>query len=185
MSEPSSLYLQIPIKAAQRQAFLEHPIVPAGQYTDWLSWLDRKKFHGSITQADIEAWKYPEQNTGDYLTPFLTGPFDGNSQASYDAEKELWTISVLEFSENYFDFIRFLGTFRVISQYMKTNLKAGEEGFVLIQDFLWDASAESDVCLQLTTEGSNILESTPPVYLETAKQAWQTHLDHIQEQWKD
>ena len=171
MAERSSLYAKIFIDKAARDTFLGSEIQSPSNYTDWLSWLEGRKMYGDgFTQDKIDNYEYFTTSVSGYLKDWLVHPDEpGNGFSEFDRTKGIWTLSIMQFAENYSAFLGFLNVLRSVDRLTKKE----EHSFILIHNFLF-AGNESDTVVEITDQKSKILPSIPGQYLQEAI----THLQH-------
>ena len=172
MSEPSSLYVRLPLDASAREAYRASTPLAPRDYPDWQPWVDSRPMHGGAFEVG-ELRAGSRTTCGEILDGWLgDGRFAGNSQERVDASG--WTISMLEFSENYGDYVELLTVLRAASGF----IPEGGRGVAVIHDFLW-GDTETDVAVEMTAGTSRILDPPPPKDIEDAAAHLQTHADSI------
>ncbi len=156
MSEPSSLYARVHLSAPALRAFMESPLARPTAYSDWRGWLDRASFHGTIRDAEIAAMPTGAEPSVRAALAALCRPLPYEpAQERYDPVTQTWTLAVLQFSENYYDFIDILTIIRAIAAYKDL---PGED-VILIYPFLW--GGEPEVYLRVTAGASHFAPQVP------------------------
>lgn len=156
MSEPSSLYARVRLSAPALRAFVEsRPARPAA-YGDWRGWLDRASFHGTISDADIAATEASaEPSVRAYLDELCRPVINEPSRERYDPVTQTWTLAVLQYSENYGDYIDILTIIRAIAAHKDL---PGED-VILIHPFLW--GGEPEAYLRIVEGASHFAQQVP------------------------
>jgi hypothetical protein len=156
MSEPSSLYARIHLSEPALRAFVEsRPTRPAA-YGDWRGWLDRASFYGTISDAAIAAMEpSAEPSVRAYLDALCRPVVYEPSRERYDPATQTWTLTVLQYAENYGDFIDILTIIRAITAYKDL---PGDD-VILIYPFLWGGEPEAYLRI---AEGASHFEQQVP-----------------------
>jgi len=168
MSEPNSLYARIQISKKAKNDYLESKIASPEKYTDWSKWLENNEYNGSITQDEINNMKFPgSTDNREFIYGWIESEFtEGFSE--YIEHEKTWVLSMIEFSENYFDYVKCLHSLRSVDNF--TDNESG--GFILIHSYLW-GDTDSDVAIKIGKGESVILDSVPQDYVAEARK----HLD--------
>ncbi|GEM_PF-598497 len=134
MSEPNSLYLNVHIKPAEREAFLQQQ--PALMLPDrmWQAWWERRSMYQKQELREIPAYRCAQH--ADVLREFLRDQRMACVE-HYDLEQEQWTIVSLFFSENYTEILPMLNMLKSLERYIVPE----SEGQALIYDYYWGGSA--------------------------------------------
>lgn len=178
MSEPSSLYIRVTLSEAAMSSFRQSPLALPGEYHDWLAWLGTQSFYGEITDAGV---KELDQNpcirpkdmatAGEFLDFFAEDT--AGTRITHDADTGLWTLRMLEFSENYYDFIETLAILRALAKFKDL---PGED-FVLIFPYLW--GDEPTVYLSIRQGSSELVSEPPEESIAEGKVAMKALMDEI------
>jgi hypothetical protein len=155
MSELSSLYARVRLSEAALRAFVESRPARTAAYGDWRGWLDRASFHGTISDAEITAMPAGAEPSVRAVLDALCRPLDESSRERYDPVTQTWTLAVLQFSENYGDFIDTLTIIRAIAAYRDL---PGDDA-ILIYPFLWGGEPEAYLRI---AEGTSHFEPQAP-----------------------
>ncbi|NQZ00063.1 MAG: hypothetical protein HRT45_05265 [Bdellovibrionales bacterium] len=167
MSEPSSLYLKAHIKKTELDAFLSSSVQPPSKYSDWADWLATNQMHdGGIGPKDIEQIQFTANNVKHFLDQWL-GEVGNNRFQKYDEESETFELSMLEFSDNYFDCIQVMHVLRELASYKSSETP----DYLLIKGYSF--GPEPDITIELTPKKSRIINETPP----NAHDAFKNHMD--------
>jgi hypothetical protein len=178
MSEPSSLYVRVTLSEAAMSSFRQSPVSLPGEYQDWLPWLETQKFYGEITNADIEELGQnpgirPKDiaTAGEFLDFFAEDT--AGTRIVHDTSTGLWTLRMLEFSENYYDYIETLAILRALAKFKDL---PGED-FVLIFPYLW--GDEPTVYLSIRQGSGELIAPTPEKSIAEAKAAMKALVDEV------
>jgi hypothetical protein len=176
MSEPSSLYIRVKLTQESLEVFKASPLAAPSRYSDWRPWLDSKKFHGEISDAEIQSLnpaneiaRFPVHTFGDYLSLLAQDVSAAPVQAQYDPLSNTWTLCVMGLSENYKDFLLVLALLRGIALYKDL---PGED-FILIYPYFWEenAGAYANAYVTLSAGGSRLVDEIPASAIQEANQA--------------
>ena len=176
MSEPSSLYIRVKLTQESLEVFKASPLAAPSRYSDWRPWLDSRKFHGEITDEDIqnmnpsnEIARFPVHTFGDYLSLLSQDTSAAPVQSRYDASSNTWTLCVMGLSENYKEFILVLALLRGIELYKDL---PGED-FILIYPYFWEknAGAYANAYVSLSPGSSRLVDEIPASAIQEANQA--------------
>lgn len=155
MSEPSSLYLRVTLTQENLDALMASRVALPKEYDDWMPWLAKKEFHGSITVDKIETFNASSTQTfGAYINA-LTQDMWAGARAQYDAAIQRWTLGVLQLSENYLKYIEALAILRAVARYKNV---PGDD-FILIYPYLWCDPLNAYV--ELAQDASKIVGEIP------------------------
>ncbi len=179
MSEPSSLYAKIRLSKAAKQNFLDSKATTLEKYTDWISWLQDKEFHGSLTEADVNGIDYGKSTVREYLDVWIASPYSYGFE-EYDEKTGTWIISLYEFSENYLEYISFLHVLRSVQRFKDTD----DEDFILIHSYMW-GNTDSDTSIKLLKGNSVILKEIPRVHIEEATVHFKAREKYLSEKYQD
>ena len=167
MSEPSSLYARVRLTASAFAAFQASSLALPGAYTDWRTWLDRQRYYGQISDAEIATAVYPEpaNTVGAYLAETAAMSAFGLG-SHYDPVTETWLFRLIECSENYFDFVLILSVLRAIAHYKDLPDTPVQDDFILIYPFLWGGAPNAYVVI---TPGTSYFGAAiPPTAIQEA-----------------
>ena len=130
MSEPSSLVMRVHVSQAQWAAFLKSEIQPVRQFTDWSAlgpafdpaWLDKVDY-GSLRTVE------------DWFAKYLGLSWPGAPPLyEVDWSRNLVTCVVLEFGENFIEYVHGLNVLRRITQHKTSS----DQDFIVIYPYFWD-----------------------------------------------
>lgn len=156
MSEPSSVYARVHLSAPALGAFMESLLARPATYADWRGWLDRASFHGTISDVEIAAMPAGAEPSVRAVIDALCRPVAYEpAREHYDPVTQTWTLAVLQFSENYYDFIDILTIIRAIAAYKDL---PGED-VLLIYLYLWGGDPEA--YLRIAEGASHFAPQTP------------------------
>lgn len=162
MSEPSQLIARFHLSAAQHQRFLEHIITPAKQYADFVDWLAAGQFYGKDTPG-IEEKILNNAPHGTSVQHWLTELVDtcryGPLINQYDEATGEWTLTVVDFSESYGNFVDALNVLRQISAFKDLP----EPDYIVIMDNWFSATgfANTTAIIEATPGASRFVEQAP------------------------
>lgn len=174
MSEPSQLYARVRLSRPRLEEFLAGVFPDPSDDADVLAWLSSALYYGDRYTPQLIRERLASQTTVGAWVDWLTEPashgFAMPSRNGYDDESQTWTLAVLDFSENYDDYLAAVAAFRTIAKYKDL---AGDDGFLIfgylfeesyiaaalrigvnMSEFLDDSSAQS-----LVSEASAAMES--------------------------
>lgn len=155
MSEPSSFFMKVTITKEAKEKYLRYKLRDIQPYTDWLDWLSNKRYYGTITEEDLNPAYYGSGTIESYIDQWVGFPrtFGFNE---YDEERQVWTVSLYEFSENFIEYINFVSVFRHLQNYIEES----SSGFVLVHSYIW-GDIEDDFLVQILPNKSVILDDIP------------------------
>jgi hypothetical protein len=171
VAELDSLYLRVRISKEAYLRYLDSINLDARDFSDWMDWIGRAKMHGPpMTAQDVAeigetTGKAPVAETINSWTEddFAIG------RSVYDEATETWRFGVLQFGENYRDFLEWLPTLRGIDRFKD---RPGTD-ILLVHDFLI-RSSEYIVLLEIG-EGTSRIAGSPgqevPFPIAYAKEA--------------
>ena len=111
MSEPDQLLVRARLSPTAYKAFRSAKPPAASRTLGWEAWLSDKRYHGPpIGLAEIESkyCQYRETSIDGFLRAVVESDDSGFALDQYDLAREEWTYRVLDYSENYGDFIKML-----------------------------------------------------------------------------
>ncbi len=181
MSEPDSLYMQVPIAPDNFKAFMESKALSPLAFSDWEAWLATKEYFSTLSKEDIAGSAVGDITVGQCLVRWLDEPRTG-TRSVYDAAKEHWELKILAFSENFLEYIAFLSVLRGVSSFMQP----GQSGFLFVYDHMFGREGEEDVTayLELSHEKSDFCAVNKD-RLDTVKRKMDALLEELQNQWED
>ena len=153
MSEPSSVYAKIHISKANLKNYLNAQIKPLNDFNNWLMWINKQEYSGKITIEDVKSQHFWHCKTNqEYFDIYLSEDFT-SSYFDYDERQELLIISILQFSQNMFDYIKMIHIIGSISSFKSSE----NTDFLMIYDFLWFEDAKPTYYLEIKKDKSNIV----------------------------
>ena len=143
MSEPSQLYARLHLSRSHYEDLLASPFPDPSGDRAVLDWLATAQYYGErYTPATIRERLSGNTTVGAYIED-LMGPgvmgFPMPSRNEYDDKTETWTLGVLDFSENYDDYLAAVAVFRMAASFKDL---PGDDG-LLIYGCLWEDDAVS------------------------------------------
>jgi hypothetical protein len=157
MSEPDSLYLRVRLSRQAYQRYLESVCADARDFSDWMDWVGKAKMYGDgITENDIReiGERSSKRKTGEEINAWATDAWN-IGKSDYDEATETWRFGMLQFSENYYDFLEHLPVFRAIDRFKD---RPGVD-FLLVYNFL--ISPDDYVVFFELTEGKSVIAGSP------------------------
>lgn len=152
--ELDSLYISIQIeKVRLDEFFAETPISPNND-DNWSLWWASRQMYGKTALEIIP--RYSQAHIREVFDNLLKDRFYG-AKEHYDEEKQRWTFTVLNFSENYQEILPMLALLKQLEGYAL-------EGFALIFDWMWGSDTvmayvdfkEGSALLNAVTESAEI-----------------------------
>jgi hypothetical protein len=168
MSEPSQLVVRVALSAERLAAFRAAAPAFSAQALAWEPWLGSQKYYGDpITLADVAGpmSKFRAATVGAFLDALVAN--DEMASSLYDEETQEWTLVVVEFSENYGEYIQALIVLAMLASFKDSPAP----GYALIFGHLYE---DSEITALMKIEaGSNELLSKPDsaalAFVEAAK----------------
>ena len=157
MSEPNSLYLRVRLSREAYQRYLESPSADARDFSDWMDWLGKVKMSGGpMTPEKIEAIgaSSSKRMTAKDIQAWTTDNW-AIAKSEYDDATETWRFGILQFSENYYEFLEYLPVLRAVDRFKD---RAGVD-FLLVHNFLWFPDYYI-VCFEFA-EGKSVIAGSP------------------------
>jgi hypothetical protein len=182
--------MRVKLTQESLEVFKASPLAAPSRYSDWRPWLDSKKFHGEITDAEIQSLnpsneiaRFPIHTFGDYLSLLSQDVSAAPVQSRYDTLSNTWTLCVLGLSENYKDFILILALLRGIEQYKDL---PGED-FILIYPYFWEenAGASANAYVTLSAGSSRLVDEIPASAIQEANQALGKMLEEFRSSYNE
>lgn len=157
MSEPNQFFLQVQISRAQRDAFLQSVSAPASQFPDLLAWIAGESYYGEpLTPEALDlacAGASPQQWLDGWTQPRQAA----SALNTYDEASQTWTVALLEFDENYTQFVVALAIFSGLAAFKDID----STDFLLIYGFLYDGG-DVTAAMAITRGSARIAPSSPP-----------------------
>ena len=176
MSEPSSLYARFAIRPEAYDAYRASPVSAPADFPDWAAWAASRPMQGEPpSAAALAEMRGSGETTGAVLDQWLgedEQPVEGNVQQHRD--DETWTLSILLFSENYFEWMVFLSVLRGVAPYLDDG-----GGAVLVHDYLW-GDTESDMAVLFSDGSSTLVDTIPALRLADARRHLGAHAAKIE-----
>lgn len=120
MSEPCQLFARVRLTRAELDRFFNSPFPDAAADAAILDWLANASYYGErYTPDSIRERLRGLSTVGEWIED-LVEPAVGffmPCASGYDDATQTWTLAVLDFSENYDDFIAAIGAFRAIATF--------------------------------------------------------------------
>jgi hypothetical protein len=132
MSEPNQLYARVHLSRAKFEAFLAGAFPDPSGDPGVLAWLSQASYYGDrYTPESIRERISSEVTVGEWvdrqLAPAPYG-FVMPARSRYDDASQAWTLGVLDFSENYDDYLAAVAVFREIAKHRDVD---GEDGMLI------------------------------------------------------
>jgi hypothetical protein len=122
MSEPYQLYARIRLSRSRFEEFLAAPFPDPSGDPEVLAWLSEAEYYGPrYTPETIRAQVVAGNTTVDAYVESLAAPGAWGISApfrnEYDDKTQTWTLAILDFSENYDDYLAAVAVFRECAKY--------------------------------------------------------------------
>jgi hypothetical protein len=182
MSEPNQLYMKVKIGRPQLEKFFEAKGVPVSTFPDTAEWISTKQYYGEpLTFERIEQYSPVSYSAGDAVSVWTSKRDYPLSTNTYDEETQTWTLAILEFSENYGDFIRMMTCLRRIADFKDIDTV----DHLLIYGYIYE-DCEVAAAIEITLGASRILTGAPSASLiSEANAVMDDLLTRNQEKFKD
>jgi hypothetical protein len=157
MSEPDSLYLRVRLSKEAYQRYLESVCADARDFSDWMDWVGNAQMYGNgISESDIReiGERTSKRKTGEEINAWATDAWN-MGKSDYDEATETWRFGMLQFSENYYDFLEHLPLFRAVDRFKD---RPGVD-FLLVYNFL--ISPDDYVVFFELTESKSVIAGSP------------------------
>lgn len=156
MSEPNQLYARVHLSRAKFDAFLASKFPDPSGDAEVLAWLSEASYYGDrYTPELIRERISSEPTVGEWverqLAPAPYG-FVMPARSSYDEASQTWTLGVLDFSENYDDYLAAVAVFREVAKYKDV---AGDDGMLIYACIF--ANDDVEVALRIEAGSSRFL----------------------------
>jgi hypothetical protein len=182
MSELNSLYVRLKVKKENLERFFQEKPVVAEVDQNWTYWWESREMYSPSLLSDIPV--YPSATNRDVLDSLIKDPQTAG-QEQQEKDQDIWSFSVVFFSENYFEILPMLAWLKSIAAY----LEADDEGVALIYDFFW--GGRSVMAHLVFSEQKALLTSTTstagiePAILNVANTTLQNAVDLLSAQYGD
>jgi hypothetical protein len=121
MSEPCQLFARVRLSRAQYDRFLKSEFPDPSNDAEVLGWLSNASYYGErYTPDSIRERLRGLSTVGAWVDELVApSPYGLSVPAAnlYDDATQTWTLAVLDFSENYDDFITAIAAFRAIAAF--------------------------------------------------------------------
>lgn len=194
LSEPYSALLRLQLCHENLSRWLAAPVPAASRWSDWRciagQWhLGNGEYLASSSDealdrllADCQALlaRYPDNRAA--LNAFLASAQAENIRvAAYDRNSTHFVAGSLTYSESLYDLIAFLAVARGAADF----LKAGDQGVVLIHDYLWAEEGERETVAAIALVGQGDSSFLPSTDLDTATAPFETLVETMLEAQDD
>ncbi len=118
MSEPDQLLVQVRLSPGSYKAFRSAPPPAASRTLEWEAWLSDKRYHGppiGLDEIENRYCRYRESSVDGFLRAVAESDDSGFALDQYDLTREEWTYRILDYSENYGDFIKMLNVLQSVA----------------------------------------------------------------------
>lgn len=181
LSEPRQLYASVRLSRAKLDAFLASALPDPSEDREVLAWLDTACYYGDRYTPELIRERISSQPTvGEWVDELLAPAHYGfamPSRNSYDDASQTWTLAVLDFSENYDDYLAAVAVFRQIAKYKDLT---GDDG-MLIYAHLFDEDDHPEVALRIGPGSATFLdESTAASLISDANVAMEALMEEGQ-----
>lgn len=171
-SEPSAVYLQVPLSRAELDAWLASPVPQAADFHDW----------ARMNPQWQENWRryfttLPAATVGEFLASWEAPPEDSAGMTwCHDADLGELHLGAVFYDENFISFASLLAALRGVARHQQQRAA----GHVYIYPFLW--GGDPDALLRTRPGRSELLapDSAPPAlkaaaeaFLQARMHGWQ------------
>jgi hypothetical protein len=135
MSEPDSLYLRVHLSKPAYERYLANEGFDARDFPDWMSWLTRAKMYGPPFTPERVAeigQSVRRRSPAEELKAWTTNAW-AIAKSDYDEQTETWRFGILQFSENYSEYLEMLPPLRAVDRFKD---RPGVD-FMLVYNYLW------------------------------------------------
>jgi hypothetical protein len=159
MAELDSLYLRVRLSKQAYQRYLDSVSLDARYFPDWMDWIGHARMHGPpMTPPDIAG--IGEASLKEPVAEKIKSLLEADDELSigrstYDEATETWRLGLLQFAQNYRDFLEWLPLLRAIDRFKD---RPGTD-ILLVYDFLW--SVEAYTVLFEIDEGTSRIAGSP------------------------
>jgi hypothetical protein len=153
MSEPCSLYLKVRLSKAAYESYLASPCVDARDFGDWMDWLAKAEMAGGpMTPDDVREIGQTSQPVPvtEVIHAWTSNEW-AMGKSIYDESAEVWQFGILQFSENYHEYLVNLPFLRGVDRFKD---KPGKD-FLLVYPYIWDPH-EFELLIAID-EGSSVI----------------------------
>jgi hypothetical protein len=156
MSEPNQLYARVHLSRAKFDEFLASAFPDPSEDDDVLAWLFEASYYGDrYTPESIRERISSEPTIGQWVEQLVAPApygFVMPARSSYDDASQAWTLAILDFSENYDDYLAAVAAFREIAKYKDV---LGDDG-MLVYAYMF-GNDDVEVALRIETGSSRFL----------------------------
>jgi hypothetical protein len=171
MSEPNQLYGRIHISRERLDAFLASRFPDAAADAGLLEWLEGAEYYGErYTPALIGERVDVDGTVGEWVDDVTEPATHGIVMPSsnvYDGTTQTWTLAVLDFSENYDDYIAAVAVFRAVAAYKDL---PSDDAF-LIYGYLFEGGAVAAALRIRAGEATFVPEDDAAAFVAEADEA--------------
>ena len=143
MSEPNQLYARVHLTRAKLHEFLASAFPIPSEDADVLAWLSEASYYGErYTPELIRERISSEPTVGQWVESLVASApygFVMPARNSYDEASQAWTVAVLDFSENYDDYLAAVAVFREIAKYKDV---PGDDGMLIYANMFGNDDVE-------------------------------------------
>jgi hypothetical protein len=176
MSERHSLYVRVHLSKRAYQQYMDRPCAHAGDFADWMVWLGGVALSGGpMTAAKVAEYARrggPDGSVGNFIAQWCAEP-ENAAASHYDAASETWQFCVLQFSENYGEFLEFLPSMRAACFFKD---RPGDD-FLVVYPFIWDTGHIA--CFSIDPGHSRFRPDFPPRWHAEANAALGALMDDL------
>lgn len=171
-SEPSGVYMQVPLSSAELDAWLASPLPQAADFHDW----------ARMNPQWQEDWRryfttLPAATVGEFLRGWEAPPQDSAGMAwCHDPENAELRLGAVFYDENFISFATLLAALRNVAKHQSQ----AEAGHVYIYSFLWGDGPDA---LLRTLPGKSellapnsapqVLQDAADAFLDARMKGWQ------------
>jgi hypothetical protein len=145
------LYARVRLSRPRFDEFLASDFPDPSEDPDVLAWLSTAPYYGDRYTPELILERISSEPTvGEWVSRLLEPApygFAMPARNSYDDESQTWTLAVLDFSENYDDYLAAVAVFREIAKHKDL---PGDDDGMLIYGHLFESDGVQ-VALRITT----------------------------------
>lgn len=180
MSEPSSLFAKIKIRRDKLNKFLSAPPAQFADLPGWNAWWDSREMYDKPKFNEELLEPYNAKTNRAALKNWQKDKEAGTS-LEYDETSHTWYVSILMFSENYFEMIPMLGLLRSIAPYKEPD----DTDFILVFSFLWYEAGEPNAYIRFQDNASVFSEKIKKQDMKLASAYWKKKISELLPDFND
>lgn len=156
MSEPNQLYARVHLSKAKFDVFTASAFPDPSEDAEVLAWLSEAQYYGDRYTPELIRERISSEPTiGEWVERLLAPApygFVMPARSRYDEAAQAWTLAIMDFSENYDDYLAAVAAFREIAKYKDL---AGDDGMLVYAYLFGNDGVE--LALRIETGSSRFL----------------------------